>query len=213
MDLSAYLVEKGHSPEKSAKTYLYNLYKGSDRVAEMNRYRTEREKQLTAEGHSDSVDQSWADSLDYFESNGHHEEPPSEQANEQANEQPVPDEKYSSDLEWVYHNIMNPDPSSDNAPSAGAWGLLQWARDNRKEYYRLYGPKVLKQETAEESSQVKGERKTVRERLDMFESHMLEYQKKTKLLEAGGVEPGAVTYELGKLLPKNTRTIILCQGR
>ena len=35
------------------------------------------------------------------------------------------------DTLWVYENIENPKTLPSDAPSVGAWGLLNWARGNR----------------------------------------------------------------------------------
>lgn len=50
---------------------------------------------------------------------------------------------HREDVEWVYHNLENPDPDPKDCPSFGAWGLLAWARDpdNRTDFYRMWDTK------------------------------------------------------------------------
>ena len=39
------------------------------------------------------------------------------------------------DYQWVYDNIANPECSATEAPSCGAWGLLQFSRSDPKSFY------------------------------------------------------------------------------
>ena len=69
------------------------------------------------------------------------------------------------DYQWVYDNIANPECSATEAPSCGAWGLLQFSRSDPKSFYvewmRMVGrtqdeDKVLK-EYARDASKSAGE--------------------------------------------------------
>lgn len=40
------------------------------------------------------------------------------------------------DTQWVYHNLGDEDVRPEQAPSAGAWGLLKWAMENQDAFYR-----------------------------------------------------------------------------
>ena len=40
-----------------------------------------------------------------------------------------------SDYQWVYENVAVGGISASDAPSAGAWGLLQFARDDPRSFY------------------------------------------------------------------------------
>ena len=40
-----------------------------------------------------------------------------------------------SDYQWVYENVSVGGLSASDAPSAGAWGLLQFARDDPRSFY------------------------------------------------------------------------------
>jgi len=39
------------------------------------------------------------------------------------------------DYQWVYENIAHPSAGAEDAPSCGAWGLLQFARSDPKSFY------------------------------------------------------------------------------
>jgi hypothetical protein len=43
-----------------------------------------------------------------------------------------------SSIRWAFENLMVMDVSPADAPSAGAWGLLLWARSNPDDFYRLW---------------------------------------------------------------------------
>ena len=46
---------------------------------------------------------------------------------------------------WALEHLDTPWTQPDDAPSAGAWSLLQWARQNpmtRTEFFRTFGPKL-----------------------------------------------------------------------
>ncbi len=47
-------------------------------------------------------------------------------------QQPVPAGRYLDDAEWVYQNIADPRITRDDAPSPGAWWLLEQAKENPK---------------------------------------------------------------------------------
>jgi hypothetical protein len=47
---------------------------------------------------------------------------------------------------WVFENLDLPWIEPIDAPSPGAWSLLQWAKQsqfNRSDFYRTFGPKLL----------------------------------------------------------------------
>ena len=50
------------------------------------------------------------------------------------------------DARWVYEQLSNGDVTPLDAPSLGAWGLLEWARtssSNQKQFYTTFGAKLL----------------------------------------------------------------------
>ena len=116
--------------------------------------------------------------------------------------------EYTSDAEWVYHNLPLEEPNLDTAPSPGAIGLLGLALDDPKHFYRQYGPKTLTGQ-GEDDEDVLSEKKTTKERLDMFESFVADCQKKTKVLEDGEKERGANQLENGRSRRRNTHSITL----
>lgn len=49
----------------------------------------------------------------------------------------------SRDVLWVYENIHNRRASVTDAPSLGAWSMLQWARGSRQRFFEQLLPKIL----------------------------------------------------------------------
>lgn len=50
------------------------------------------------------------------------------------------------DFEWVYTNLRLEDPPDPNdAPSSGAWGLLEWARSRKDQFYSEWVKMATKQ--------------------------------------------------------------------
>ncbi len=43
---------------------------------------------------------------------------------------------------WVFDNLAKR-VSQDSAPGAGAWAMLQWARDNQNDFFKSIMPKAL----------------------------------------------------------------------
>ena len=65
---------------------------------------------------------------------------------------------FASDADWVYSHLEAADTNIEDAPSAGAVGLLIWARANKDSFYEKLMPKALSQlekkpDTAEEAKQ------------------------------------------------------------
>lgn len=54
------------------------------------------------------------------------------------------------DYQWVYANTSVEDVSPDDAPSSGAWGLLQFARSDPKSFYVEWMRMVARQEDRNE---------------------------------------------------------------
>jgi hypothetical protein len=53
------------------------------------------------------------------------------------------------DFQWVYENIAIDDVSPADAPSSGAWGLLEFARSDTRTFYAEWMRMVAKSETDE----------------------------------------------------------------
>jgi hypothetical protein len=54
------------------------------------------------------------------------------------------------DVNWVYHNVQRANVTIADAPSPGAWGLLQFARANPTEFYKTHVGKVLSRKPPEQ---------------------------------------------------------------
>lgn len=50
---------------------------------------------------------------------------------------------FLQDATWVYNNLRRRGASLQNAPTSGAVGLLEWARDNPNDFYKQTWPKAL----------------------------------------------------------------------
>jgi hypothetical protein len=50
---------------------------------------------------------------------------------------------FHGDAMWVYSNLACGDVEPEDAPSAGAWSLLEWARTNRDRFFEQMVPKVV----------------------------------------------------------------------
>ena len=69
--------------------------------------------------------------------------PPPEDESPPAQPLPAPsDDTFVSDAMWVYANITR-NVALEDAPSPGAYGLLQWAKDCPNDFYKTTMPKVL----------------------------------------------------------------------
>jgi hypothetical protein len=49
----------------------------------------------------------------------------------------------SRDVLWVYENLARSDMHAEDAPSLGAWSLLDWARKHRDQFYEKMLPKAM----------------------------------------------------------------------
>ena len=58
------------------------------------------------------------------------------------------------DYQWVYENIAVADVEASDAPSSGAWGLLQFARTDSKSFYVEWMRMVGKQ--VDENAELRG---------------------------------------------------------
>ena len=233
MSLSDILGDReGYDPSngQSPRVYLFDRLKREGRWDEASAWRKERQIELHQDGLGKSEDRSWSDMADNFPPvvGVSDEELPPDEVIEPPNGQAVhghrkersqdyaaseaPQYEARTDAEWVYFNLTNPNPDPKSAPTQGGWGLLQWAIENKKEFYRTYAPKVLGADSAKDSDDVKDEKRSVQERLDVFNSLMSDYEKKKRLV-LGATEPGAQTSDPGTQTQKNTRFITLLHAR
>jgi|GEM_PF-1607722 len=117
------------------------------RWEEASLWRDNKRKQLRAEGKSktDANDASWQAMIDEF--------PPLPQEEVPSDEPSAPMElldidcnddrpDMSRDILWVYENLIQKSVNAEDAPSLGAWALLQWARMNRNRFFEQVLPKA-----------------------------------------------------------------------
>ncbi len=87
---------------------------------------------------------------------------------------------FRQDVQWVYDIFSDKTIRPDDAPSVGAWGLLQWARDsNRAKFYADLVPRYVaayeeKEEKAAKSA--KGEDGVLHSLIDALETEKLREQ-------------------------------------
>lgn len=67
-----------------------------------------------------------------------------------------------ADIRWVYSQLENKRVRPDQAPSAGAWSLLQWARKYQSRFFEQLLPKALAK-GPEDTDGVKRDRRRVEE--------------------------------------------------
>lgn len=51
-------------------------------------------------------------------------------------------DQIAADCRWVYRNIARKNVQKKDCPSAGAWGLLSWARKNQAKFYEQIAVKI-----------------------------------------------------------------------
>ena len=104
---------------------------------------------------------------------------------------PPPPPYDGSDMMWVYHRMPAQSTQEHDAPNKGCWGLLQWARRNRHEFYSKMLPKVVAaqdRKAQEDEVQVKSEPMSVQERLAAYEDLMAQYEAKKRRLGLTGMQ-------------------------
>jgi len=67
-----------------------------------------------------------------------------------------------ADIRWVYSQLENKRVRADQAPSAGAWSLLSWARKYQSRFFEQLLPKALAK-GPEDEVDVKREKKRIEE--------------------------------------------------
>ena len=104
---------------------------------------------------------------------------------------PPPRPYNGCDTLWAYDHIVLQSTQEADAPSPGAWGLLQWGRQNPHAFYFQLLPKafVANEKRAPEEHQVKkSEPKTVQERLTMFTDFVQRCEAEKKRRGLGDME-------------------------
>lgn len=73
-----------------------------------------------------------------------------------------------SDIRWVYSQLENKKVKAKDAPTAGAWSLLQWARKYQSRFFEQLLPKALAKDTGAESDIEKREAEAIEDINDML---------------------------------------------
>ena len=67
------------------------------------------------------------------------------------------------DTLWVYENLPNRRVKPADAPSCGAWALLEWARQYRNRFFEQVLPKAMLNKPSEDEENVRQEKKSIAE--------------------------------------------------
>jgi hypothetical protein len=67
------------------------------------------------------------------------------------------------DTVWAYENLANRNARPEDAPSLGAWSLLQWARRYKNRFFEMVLPKAMATRPNEGEEMVRRERKSIEE--------------------------------------------------
>jgi hypothetical protein len=67
------------------------------------------------------------------------------------------------DTLWAYQNLENRKAKPGDAPSLGAWSLLQWARQYRNRFFEQVLPKAMANKPPEDEENIRRERKSIAE--------------------------------------------------
>lgn len=92
-----------------------------------------------------------------------------------------------ADASWVYSHLYAKDVSKDDAPSPGAWGLLQWAKIHEKEFFSGVFLKVVKPVEVEDDVAVQAEIKNADKKLKFVNKLMAE--SRSEIIDALTEEP------------------------
>lgn len=69
---------------------------------------------------------------------------------------------FARDVQWVYAHLADRNVQPQNAPTAGAWALLIWARQYKNRFFEQVLPKA-QSDTSDEDEMVKAEKKSIAE--------------------------------------------------
>ena len=104
---------------------------------------------------------------------------------------PLPRPYNGSDILWAYDRMVLKSTLESDAPSRGAWGLLQWGRQNPHAFYFQLLPKAFaaNEKRAQKEHQVKkSEPKTVQDRLTTFTDFVQRCEAEKKRRGLGDME-------------------------
>jgi hypothetical protein len=72
------------------------------------------------------------------------------------------------DTLWVYENLANRRIKASDAPSCGAWALLEWARQYRNRFFEQVLPKAMLNKPPENEENIRKEKKSIAEIEDIL---------------------------------------------
>jgi len=111
-------------------------------------YRDQVRKRLRGEGidRTEAGDRAWQEMLEKYPPLP--ESDPSSDISEDLEAHIWPDPGWSPpnlarDILWVYQNLVRQNVRSADAPGAGAWALLRWARQYRNRFFEVMLPKAM----------------------------------------------------------------------
>jgi len=78
------------------------------------------------------------------------------------------------DTLWVYENLANRRIKASDAPSCGAWALLEWARQYRNRFFEQVLPKAMLSKPPEDEKNEREEKKSIAELQKMLEKVLRE---------------------------------------
>jgi len=140
------------SPMAESKLVLSKRLQREGRYNEAFLYKDKVMNELRAKKHPHPREESWRLMAQEFPPNPELEQKkPSKKKPEEKKFEPLevaddlPDstpDTFLHDATWVYNNLRR-GASLQNAPTSGAVGLLEWARDNPNDFYKQTWPKAL----------------------------------------------------------------------
>jgi hypothetical protein len=80
---------------------------------------------------------------------------------DRAGDRPPPD--LVRDTLWAYEHLANPRAKPGDAPSLGAWSLLQWARKYQIKFFEALLPKAMANKPPEDEGNIRQERRSIAE--------------------------------------------------
>lgn len=84
------------------------------------------------------------------------------------------------EVRWVFENLSNENANMDDCPSAGAWGLFEWAKSHpscKTEFYKTFAAKLIPSKADIDSSRrYFDDNRKVMAKLEAFERSMMEDQ-------------------------------------
>jgi hypothetical protein len=104
------------------------------------------------------------------------------------------------DTLWVYENLANPRVKASDAPSCGAWALLQWARTYRNRFFEQVLPRAMLNKSPEDEAHEREERFRTEEIEKILEQFERQAEEETirRLQQSTSLTIQAKVYEIVK---------------